>query len=97
MSWKRTWTESFLIAPLEGRRGAGGRAGSIGIADFPAGRYPACSEHGAMNCVRRRIERESLWRCLVEGCNVGAAWKGTPHGRDHIGVPESGPYPRMNP
>lgn len=96
MNWKATWTESFLIAPLEGRRGAGGRAGQIGVAQFSPGIYPACSEHGAMVCVRRRIDRESLWRCLVEGCNVGATWRGHPTRHYLDPIPERGPYPKMN-
>lgn len=37
-----------------------------GMASFQAGRYPACSEHGAMNKVSKDAE---LWRCLT--CNIG--------------------------
>lgn len=39
--------------------------GFAGFADFAAGRYPACSRHGAMN----RVSPEQLWRCLT--CNIG--------------------------
>jgi hypothetical protein len=69
--WRSTWRASSDLSELEGRRGAGERAGSYGLADFQAGIYPACSEHGAMLCVRGAAAGESLWRCLVEGCNIG--------------------------
>ena len=39
--------------------------GEYGLADFPAGTYPACSKHGAMN----RVAPAPLWRCLT--CNIG--------------------------
>lgn len=76
MNWRDTWHPAIELTPLEGRRGAGEHAGLFGLATFAgAGVYPACSHHGAMNCVRRSDESgESLWRCLVEGCNIGAVW-----------------------
>lgn len=39
--------------------------GIAGTAEFIAGRYPACSKHGAMN----RVSAGQLWRCL--NCNIG--------------------------
>lgn len=39
--------------------------GVAGTAQFRAGTYPACSEHGAMN----RVAAAPLWRCL--NCNIG--------------------------
>lgn len=77
--WRETWHASSSLSKLEGRRGAGERAGEFGLATFPAGEYPACSEHGALICVRGRSRSEdggtSLWRCLVEGCNIGCEWE----------------------
>ena len=70
MSWRGTWAPSTRLTKLEGRRGSGEAAGEFGEATFPAGTYPACSEHGAMNCVKRG--EPSLWRCLADGCNIGA-------------------------
>ncbi len=40
--------------------------GELGWAQFLAGRYPACSKHGAMN----KVAPAPLWRCL--NCNIGA-------------------------
>lgn len=62
------WRTSPTLVPLEGARGAGERQGEFGLADFPAGTYPSCSLHGAMN---RVSVNNDLWRCLTEGCNVG--------------------------
>ena len=60
------------ITPItEGTRGSGENQGVIGMADLPAGRYPACSLHGAMNRMR---QGDNVWRCLREGCNAGANW-----------------------
>lgn len=72
MTWRTTWRVDAAVVPLEdGARGAGERRGESGIATFPAGDYPACSLHGAMN----RLGRDrSIWRCLVDGCNTGAEW-----------------------
>lgn len=39
--------------------------GVAGMAEFSAGRYPACSLHGAMN----KVAPAPLWRCL--NCNIG--------------------------
>lgn len=62
------WRRDPSLSPLEGARGAGERQGEFGLGDFPAGTYPACSLHGAMN---RVSTKNRLWRCLTEGCNVG--------------------------
>lgn len=40
--------------------------GITGWATFLAGRYPACSNHGAMN----KVAPVKLWRCI--NCNIGA-------------------------
>lgn len=81
------WMGTEFVEPLEGRRGAGENAGEIGVGQFPAGTYPSCSNHGAMVCVRGCDEDgDSLWRCLVEGCNIGLVWKAkidTRHGVMH--------------
>lgn len=66
MNWRDTFqpytedeaTPLGLTLPKPGQ-------GMAGTAVFPAGRYPACSEHGAMN----RVAAAPLWRCL--NCNVG--------------------------
>lgn len=72
MNWRDSWVTDPSVVPLaEGERGAGERRGEVGLATFPAGDYPACSKHGAMNCLGRE---RSIWRCLVEGCNAGAEW-----------------------
>lgn len=65
------WRLDDRIAPLEGARGEAVCRGEVGVADFPAGTYPACSLHGALAAVG-----QGKWRCLVEGCNAGAetAW-----------------------
>jgi hypothetical protein len=39
--------------------------GVAGTAMFPAGEYPACSRHGALN----RVAQAQLWRCPT--CNIG--------------------------
>lgn len=63
-----SWRPDPHVNPLSGgARGDGFRRGKVGIADFIAGTYPACSLHGAMNAVGG-----DKWRCLVEGCNAGA-------------------------
>lgn len=72
MTWRESW-QPIGVTELEGSRGAGVRRGEIGVADFPAGIYPACSNHGAMNRVSKD---KSYWRCMVEGCNAGAEWIG---------------------
>lgn len=69
--WRTTWYEDS--EPLdEGARGGGERAGVAGFAVFEIEKqfltYPACSKHGAMN---RLGKDRPIWRCLVEGCNVG--------------------------
>lgn len=46
--------------------------GVCGTALFIAGRYPACSLHGALNRVSQRDAGSQLWRCL--NCNIGAEW-----------------------
>ena len=69
-----TWrTDPSVVALDEGSRGSGANRGEVGLGDFIAGTYPACSRHGAMN----RVGREpSIWRCLAEGCNAGAIYRG---------------------
>ena len=67
--WRESWSPSERLLPLDGARGDGSIAGEIGMARFPAGTYPACSRHGAMNRVGGK---NNYWRCLVHGCNVGA-------------------------
>lgn len=73
-TWRDSWCAIELLGAVgerleEGQRGGGAAAGRPGMAAFiGVGEYPACSEHGAMN----RLGRDSqIWRCLVEGCNVG--------------------------
>lgn len=62
------WRADPTILPVEdGSRGGGWRRGRPGLADYPAGTYPACSLHGAMIAVGGEY-----WRCLIEGCNCGA-------------------------
>jgi hypothetical protein len=64
-----TWRpDSRVVALADGARGMQVRAGVVGVGDFPAGVYPACSRHGALVAVGR-----GTWRCLVDGCNAGAA------------------------
>lgn len=65
-TWRSTfreWNEDEAT-PL-GLTVAKPHQGVCGVAQFAAGRYPACSEHGAMN----RVADAQLWRCLQ--CNVG--------------------------
>jgi hypothetical protein len=49
----------------------GPHQGVAGHALFSAGRYPACSKHGAMNKVSAVAP---LWRCLQ--CNIGVELHG---------------------
>lgn len=70
---KFNWRSDASVTLLsEGSRGSGERRGDPGLGDFSAGVYPACSRHGAMN--RVGVD-PSLWRCLADGCNVGAIWR----------------------
>lgn len=62
-----TWRKDPRVTDLEGARGAPLRRGDVGVADFSAGVYPACSKHGALAAVG-----EGKWRCMVDGCNAGA-------------------------
>lgn len=71
--------------------------GKLGWETFPAGVYPSCSKHGAMN----RVASAPLWRCL--NCNIGGELVGQfktegmpPHGRRDVesGVVVSGPVAR---
>lgn len=65
-----TWRSHPLVEPLtEGTRGDGAHRGEVGVADFPAGVYPACSLHGAL--IRVGAD-PAIWRCLVHSCNAGA-------------------------
>jgi hypothetical protein len=66
-AWR--WRPDPTVVPIDGARGSGLRRGEPGLADFPAGSYPACSRHGAMTAVGGEI-----WRCLIEGCNTGGRW-----------------------
>lgn len=50
--------------------------GLAGSARFLAGRYPACSEHGAMN----KVAPAPLWRCL--NCNIGVELASTRMDKD---------------
>lgn len=47
--------------------------GEAVMRDFPAGRYPSCSKHGAMN---RVTAEKDWWRCLA--CNIGVEWHRKP-------------------
>lgn len=64
--WRETWREAPDAEPL-GLTLPKPEQGNVGIADFIAGTYPACSNHGAMN---RVASHSQVWRCL--NCNVGA-------------------------
>jgi hypothetical protein len=69
-AWRESWhANPFLVELEEGTRGGGERRGEVGLAQFSAGWYPACSLHGAMNRMGR--EQPAVWRCLAFGCNVG--------------------------
>lgn len=70
MSWATTWRLDTSVRPLEeGTRGHGERRGRVGLAEFKAGWYPACSLHGSLI----RVGKEpAIWRCFVRGCNAGA-------------------------
>ncbi len=64
------WRDSFVIGGKEmkplGNTIVKPGQGEAGWALFPAGEYPSCSIHGAMNKVSRDAQ---LWRCLQ--CNIG--------------------------
>ena len=62
-----SWRPDLAVLLLTGARGPALRRGEVGVAHFPAGLYPACSLHGALNAIG-----SGKWRCLVEGCNTGA-------------------------
>lgn len=66
MSWRESFTtySAAEATPLGLTIEKPGQ-GVAGTAEFPAGRYPACSEHGAMN----RVAAAPLWRCPT--CNIG--------------------------
>lgn len=64
MSWRDTFAPDPTLKPL-GLTIAKPDQGVAGWATFSAGRYPACSLHGAMN----RVAPAPLWRCLA--CNIG--------------------------
>lgn len=63
-SWRATWRLYPAAVPL-GLTIAKEGQGTVGVADFKAGTYPACSHHGAMN----RVAPVEIWRCLH--CNIG--------------------------
>jgi hypothetical protein len=66
----KNWrTDPAVVPLLDGTRGSMSQAGQVGLAEFPAGTYPACSRHGALICVSRR---DGIWRCLTMECNIGA-------------------------
>jgi hypothetical protein len=60
----RNWRLNPDAKPLGNTLTKAGQ-GEYGLADFPAGTYPACSVHGAMN----KVAPAPLWRCLA--CNIG--------------------------
>lgn len=67
---ERTWQDTFRPYSSSEAQPLGltlrkPSQGAAGTADFLAGRYPACSRHGAMN----RVAPVQLWRCLM--CNIG--------------------------
>lgn len=62
-----SWRADPRVTVLDGARGEPVRRGEVGVADFSAGVYPACSYHGALIAIGG-----GKWRCLVEGCNAGA-------------------------
>ncbi len=66
MSWRTTFKPFADVeaTPL-GNTLVKPEQGIAGTALFPAGEYPACSIHGAMNKVAPAL----LWRCLT--CNIG--------------------------
>lgn len=66
MGWRATWMPfaDGAAEPL-GLTVKKAHQGQAGTALFPAGRYPACSAHGAMN----KVAPAPLWRCLM--CNIG--------------------------
>jgi len=81
--WHNTWMDAPPgMTPLSGQRGSGAQAGEIAVAQFTEGGsfYPACSKHGVMNCVEscdhETGEGSAYWRCLTEGCNIGAECQG---------------------
>jgi hypothetical protein len=69
--WEETWRTDPSVEPLlEGTRGdTTEHRGEVGLADFPAGTYPACSRHGALIRVGKDPK---IWRCMFHNCNVGA-------------------------
>lgn len=72
--WQETWREDASVVALEeGTRGDGADRGAVGVAEFPAGTYPACSRHGAL--IRVGVD-PAIWRCLVHSCNAGAMTHG---------------------
>lgn len=45
----------------------------VGIAEFPAGEYPACQTHGALLCMTPpQPDKPAVWRC--DACGAGATW-----------------------
>jgi hypothetical protein len=45
----------------------------VGLADFPAGTYPACKVHGALLRMSQGDGvRPPVWRC--DACGAGATW-----------------------
>jgi hypothetical protein len=63
--WRDTFVEGGPEMTPLGRTIEKPGQGVAGWAEFPAGRYPACSKHGAMN----RVATVQLWRCPA--CNIG--------------------------
>jgi hypothetical protein len=63
--WRTTWRPDGAQVPLGLSTALRVGHGQPGLAEFPAGTYPACSVHGAMN----RVSRAQMWRCLE--CNIG--------------------------
>lgn len=45
----------------------------VGLAEFPAGTYPACKAHGALLCMTpQQPDRPQVWRC--DSCHTGTTW-----------------------
>jgi hypothetical protein len=71
-----TWALRRLELLTEGGRASG--TAEVTVRRQANAIYPWCSEHGAMNRVGGRTAEAAatgpVWRCLVEGCNVGCRY-----------------------
>ena len=68
---KEMWRQSSSLVPLPATVPIGDY-GEFGLEDFPAGTYPSCSKHDAMN---RVTDKADWWRCLA--CHIGCEWLNT--------------------